>query len=281
MTEIEQNETDRKPVGAFVAADMTWRILLGDCIEHMQKLQVGSVDLVLTDPPYGTTACKWDAVIPFEPMWREVRRVLKPNGAAIFTASQPFTSALVMSNPGWFRHEWVWIKNRGSNFANTVREPMKEHESVLVFSAGKWTYNKQMQAREGSGADRAKYDCTFDTGSENYGRIAAKEGNKLTELRVPSSWQKFNTATGREKTKHPTQKPVALMEYLIRTYSHEGETVLDFTMGSGTTGVACINTGRRFIGIERDEGYFRIAQERLVAATTERSADLFTRRANG
>lgn len=246
-------------------------LMLGDCLELMNEIEPGSVDLVLTDPPYGTTACKWDAVIPFEPMWAGVKQVLKKNGAAVFTASQPFTSALVMSNPSWFHHEWVWIKNRGSNFANTVREPMKEHESVLVFAEKKWTYNKQMQPRTGGGLDRANYDCTFKTSSENYRQFDTREGNKLSEMRVPSSWQKFNTAAGAEKTKHPTQKPVALMEYLIRTYTNEGEVVLDFTMGSGTSGVAAMNTGRRFIGIEMDEGYFDIAEKRIMEARDKAS----------
>ena len=250
--------------------DWTVDLMLGDCLERMGEIEDGSVDMVMCDPPYGTTACKWDAVIPFEPMWAQVKRVLKKNGAAVFTASQPFTSALVMSNPSWFRHEWVWIKNRGSNFANTVREPMKEHESVLVFAEKKWTYNKQMQPRTGGGADRAIYDCTFKTSSDNYRAFETREGNKLSEMRVPSSWQKFNTAAGGEKTKHPTQKPVALMEYLIRTYTNPDETVLDFTMGSGTTGVAAMNTGRRFIGIEKGEGYFDIAEARIMAAKAAR-----------
>lgn len=243
------------------------QLLLGDCLDRMREIPDGSVDFVLTDLPYGMTACKWDAVIPFEPMWAAVRRVLKPNGAAVFTASQPFTSALVMSNVREFRHEWIWQKNRGSNFANTVREPMKEHESALVFSAGKWTYNKQMQPREGAGSERAKYLCDFVSSSENYRKFGVLEGNVLTEKRVPSSVQKFNTATGREKTPHPTQKPVALMEYLIRTYTNEGDTVLDFTMGSGTTGVACANTGRNFIGIESDNAYFEIAKNRIAVAS--------------
>lgn len=236
---------------------------LGDCLGVMAQLPEGVVDLVLTDPPYGTTACKWDAVIPLEPMWQAIKRVVKPNAAIVMTASQPFTSALVMSNPKWFRHEWVWIKNRGSNFANTVREPMKEHESVVVFAENRWTYNKQMQPRTGGGLDRAKYACTFTTSSENYRKFETREDNILPEMRVPSSWQKFNTAAGAEKTKHPTQKPVDLMAYLIRTYSNPGDVVLDFTMGSGTTGVACVREGRRFIGIERDPDYFAIAQKRI------------------
>jgi site-specific DNA-methyltransferase (adenine-specific) len=253
----------------------SFNLMHGDCLEMMKQIPDGSVDMVLTDPPYGTTSCKWDSVIPFEPMWIELKRVLRKNGTAVFTSSQPFTSALVMSNPNWFRHEWIWQKNRGSNFANTVREPMKEHESVLVFSDGKWTYNKQMQPREGSGADRAKYLCTFDTGSENYRKFDAREGNTLTELRVPSSVQKFNTASGSEKTKHSTQKPVALMEYLIRTYTNENDTVLDFTMGSGTTGVAAGNLDRSFVGIELDPDYFQISQQRIEEAYNRPSLETF------
>lgn len=244
---------------------MMTELLMGDCLELMAKIPTGSVDLVLTDPPYGTTACKWDSVIPLEPMWTAVRRVLKPNGAAVFTASQPFTSALVMSNPREFKHEWIWLKNRGSNFANTVREPMKEHESVLVFSRGGWVYNKQMQERAASGLSRVKYDFNKVTDTENYGKFD-KPPPSQGEMRVPSSVQKFNIACGAEKTAHPTQKPVALMEYLIRTYTNPGETVLDFTMGSGTTGVAAMNCGRNFIGIERDEKYFDIAERRVLEA---------------
>jgi len=233
----------------------------GDCLQVLDTIKSNYVDLVLTDPPYGTTACKWDAVIPFEPMWNCVNAVLKPTGVAVFTASQPFTSALVMSNPKQFRHEWVWIKNRGSNFANTVREPMKEHETVLVFSAGKWTYNKQMQDRTGGGLNRVAYGFNKVTESENYRKFERPPGPQ-GEQRVPSSWQKFNVEVGF----HPTQKPVALMEYLIRTYTNEGDTVLDFTTGSGTTGVACVNTGRRFVGIEKDPQYFQIAVDRITKA---------------
>ena len=235
----------------------------------MKLIPAGSVDMVLTDPPYGTTACKWDSIIPFEPMWSAVRRVLKPNGVAVFTASQPFTSALVMSNPEQFRHEWVWIKNAGSNFANTIREPMKEHESCIVFSEGKWTYNKQMQERTGGGSARVKTPVKFETSSDNYREFERIDIKLMPELRVPSSWQKFN----RERGLHPTQKPVALMEYLIRTYTNEGETVLDFTMGSGTTGVACVNTGRKFIGIEKEENYFQTAFNRINKAVGGQQKD--------
>jgi len=238
-------------------------LIQGDCLEKMKDIPDGSVDMVLSDPPYGTTACKWDSIIPLEPMWEHLKRVIKANGAIVMTASQPFTSVLVMSNVEMFKHEWIWIKNRGSNFANTVREPMKEHEVVLVFSHGKWTYNKQMQPRTGAGLDRTKYDCDFITESDNYRKFSDRKGNKLPEMRVPSSWQKFNTVCGKEKTKHPTQKPLGLMEYLIKTYTNEGDTVLDFAAGSFTTGVACKNTNRDFIGIEVDEDYFKIAEDRI------------------
>ncbi|MGE7153112.1 DNA-methyltransferase [Methylorubrum rhodesianum] len=255
----------------------TVRLYQGDCLDVMPCLEAGSIDMVLCDLPYGTTRNKWDAVIPFEPMWREFERVGIPSSVVALTASQPFGSSLVMSNPKRFRHEWIWIKNRGSNFANTVREPMKEHETVLIFSAGKWVYNKQMQRRSGSGLDRVSYKFTSRTETTNYNAIGAP-AERQGELRVPSSWQKFNTEVGL----HPTQKPVALMEYLIRTYTNEGDTVLDCCMGSGTTGVACVNTGRQFVGIERDPDYFAGAQRRirsaeaaLLAPRLEPAPDLF------
>lgn len=238
-------------------------LIQGDCLEVMPTLAAGSVDLVLCDLPYGTTQNRWDAVIPFVPMWECFERVTALSALVILTASQPFTSALVMSNPKRFRHEWIWAKNRGSNFANTVREPMKEHESVLVFSAGKWTYNKQMQPRTGGGLSRVGYSFNKEVSqfSTNY-RDGMSRPERLGEMRVPSSFQKFNTEVGF----HPTQKPVALLEYLIRTYTNEGDTVLDNTMGSGSTGVACMNTGRNFIGIERDPTYFAIAEKRIAEA---------------
>lgn len=239
-------------------------LLCGDCLVEMDQLSPGCVDMVLTDPPYGTTACKWDSVIPLQPMWACLNLVLRPNGVIAMTASQPFSSALVMSNPEMFRHEWVWIKNRGSNFANTVREPMKEHEVVLVFSEGQWVYNRQMQQRAESGLARAKYTVEHnDQNREGTRQFEGRKHHEIGKLRVPSSWQKFTIACGKEKTSHPTQKPVALMEYLIKTYTNEGDTVLDFAMGSGTTGVACANLNRKFIGIELDESYFEIAKNRI------------------
>lgn len=244
----------------------------GDCMDVLGKLQPGSVDLVLCDPPYGTTQNRWDTVLDLPRMWELLDQCCKRSAAKVFTASQPFSSVLVCSNLKEYRHEWVWIKNRGSNFANTVREPMKEHESVLVFSQGKWTYNKQMQPRTGSGADRVKYNVAYRSKSTNYQAFERRETNALPDLRVPSSWQKFNTDTS---GRHPTVKPVPLMEYLIKTYTDEGDTVLDFCMGSGTTGVAAANLGRRFIGVELDEGYFDIARRRIEGE--QQNIDLFSR----
>ena len=235
-------------------------LIHGDCLEVMNTIPTGSVDMVLCDLPYGITSNVWDSIIPLEPLWAEYKRMVKQNGVIALTASQPFSSMLVMSNPEMFRHEWIWIKNRGSNFANTIREPMKEHEHVLIFSRGKWTYNKQMQQRTGGGLSRVKYEFNTVTESENYQKFERPPG-KQGEMRVPSSWQKYNVEVGL----HPTQKPVGLMEYLIKTYSNPSETILDNAMGSGTTGVACKNLGRHFIGIEKDEEYFNIAQERINA----------------
>ena len=244
-----------------------FKLMHGDCLELMKTIPDGAVDMVLTDPPYGTTACKWDSVIPFEPMWEKLKRVTKKNGAIVMTASQPFTSALVMSNVKMFKYEWIWEKAVGSNFAALKYQPMKEHESVLVFSEGKHNYYPIKQPRKGSGAARLSYGHNGSKTGETAGGQDFKGFTSETydkNSRNPSSVQYFNN---REKNRglHPTQKPVAMMEYFIKTYTNEGETVLDFTMGSGTTGVACMNTNRKFIGIELDKGYFQIAKERINA----------------
>jgi len=240
-------------------------LIHGDCLEMMKTIPDASIDAIITDPPYGTTACKWDSVIPFEPMWKELNRIIKDNGAIIFTASQPFTSNLVMSNTKMFKHEWIWEKNRGSNFATLRYAPMKEHESVLVFCKTSPKYFPIMQQRKGAGLDRTKYKYNpTNTGKrEALGNLEMTHANHNgnNELRYPSTIQKFNTEVG----KHPTQKPVTLMEYLVKTYTQENDTVLDFTMGSGTTGVACKNLNRNFIGIELDKDYFEIATARINA----------------
>lgn len=226
-------------------------LYLGDYVDILSVL--GKVDAVITDPPYGTTANKWDVPFSFSKLFEIQAPVF------VMSASQPFTSKAVMANEKWFKHEWIWIKNRGSNFANTVREPMKEHENILVFAPAKWTYNKQMQERSGGGASRVSYPVALKTQSENYGLFCGVEASMLPMLRVPSSWQKFNTEVGL----HPTQKPLALFEYLVKTYTNPGDLVIDPFMGSGTTGIACMNLGRRFIGIELEPKYFHIACRRI------------------
>ena len=245
--------------------DKRIELIHGDCLIEMRNIPDKSVDMILADLPYGTTACKWDTIIPFDKLWEQYERVIKPNGAIVLTASQPFTSALVMSNPKLFRYEWIWIKNRGSNFALANKMPIKEHESVLVFYKKLPTYNPIKQQRAESGKERVKTIINPSTASENYGGIVLQEGKIYDELRFPSSWQKFNCEVGL----HPTQKPVSLFEYIIKTYSNEGELILDNCAGSGTTGVACVNTGRNFIGIELDKGYFKIAEKRIREAQSQ------------
>lgn len=230
------------------------QLIQGDCLERMNEIPDGSVDMVLTDPPYGTTACKWDSIIPLEPMWEQLKRVIKPNGAIVMTSSQPFSSALVMSNPKLFKYEWVWHKNRATGALNANRMPLKDHEQVLVFSG------KKYQPQKTKGHKPVNNFYTRSHGS-CYGSDRGKSGGGSTE-RYPRTVQRFDCERGH----HPTQKPVPLMEYLIKTYTNEGETVLDFTMGSGTTGVACVNTGRSFIGIELDPDYFAIAEKRIQEA---------------
>ena len=242
-----------------------------DCLEGMKLLDDKSVDCVICDLPYGMTSNKWDSIIPLDALWKQYDRVCKDNAAIVLTASQPFSSMLVMSNVQMFRHEWIWIKNRGSNFANTVREPFKEHEHVLVFSKGKWTYNKQMQERTGGGAERVKYDLTSTSTSSNYRNFDKPQTKNASELRVPSSWQKFNTETGL----HPTQKPVDLFRYLIRTYTNEGELVLDNCIGSGTTAIAALRENRHFVGFESNKDYYEIATKRIKDEQEHMSESLF------
>ena len=236
------------------------RLLHGDCLELMAQIPDGSVDMVLCDLPYGTTQNKWDSVIPFEPLWAHYKRVIKRNGAIVLTASQPFTSALVMSNPATFKYQWVWRKPRGTGFFHAKKQPLRNHEDILVFYAQQPTYNPQF-------TEGKPYRQKHGSGSDNYGG-AVREGYETVNsgTRCPLTVVDFNQG---DKKVHPTQKPVALMEYLIRTYTNEGETVLDNCMGSGTTGVACVNTGRNFIGIEKDDKYFAIAQARIEAALAE------------
>ena len=229
-------------------------LMQGDCLELMKTIPDGSVDMVLTDPPYGTTACKWDTIIPLEPMWEQLKRVTKKNGAIVMTASQPFTSVLVTSNLKMFKYCWVWSKAKAANFASVKHQPLKVHEDVCVFG-GTGFYTPQMT----KGVMRQKGGYKVDR------EFAVMDGapKKFCDEYYPKSILDISVANNKDSRLHPTQKPVALMEYLIKTYTNEGETVLDFTMGSGTTGVAAKNLGRSFIGIELDPTYFQIAKERI------------------
>lgn len=239
-------------------------LLFGDCLERMKEIPEGSVDLILTDPPYGTTACKWDSVIPFEPMWVELKRIIKPNGAIVLFGAEPFSSTLRMSNIRNYKYDWIWVKDKPSNFVMANKQPMRYSENISVFYTKQPTYNKQMIPRTGSGSDRYKYKVdhsnrTVQGGGEYQGD---KESGYDRDYKNPSNVLTYSTGR-RQDSHHPTQKPVALLEYLIKTYTQEGETVLDFTAGSFSTGVACVNTGRSFIGIEMDEGYFNIGVKRI------------------
>lgn len=226
-----------------------YELHLGDCLEVMKTIPEGSVDLILCDLPYGTTQNKWDAVIPFDKLWREYRRVC--SGAIVLTASQPFTSALVMSNPKDFRYAWVWEKSAATGHLNAKRMPMKLHEDILVFSEKPAPYYPQGLVAFNKTVRRGNNGSNFGaSGTENFQEFT---NYPRSILRFPSE----------PKAVHPTQKPVALLEYLIQTYTQEGDVVLDSTMGSGTTGVAAMNTGRRFIGIEQDPTYFDIAKKRI------------------
>ena len=229
-----------------------------DCLEAMKYIADKSIDMVLCDLPYGqlgTTACKWDNVIPFEPLWEQYKRVIKDNGAIVLTASQPFTSALVMSNPSWFRYEWIWGKNLATGHLNAKKMPLKEHENIIVFYNKLPTYNPQFTKGEPYIKKSSSDGSIYRKGIG--GHTTENSGN-----RYPKSIITMTNASRKNKL-HPTQKPVALLEYLIKTYTNEGETVLDNCMGSGSTGVACVNLNRSFIGIEMDDKYFEIASKRI------------------
>ena len=231
-------------------------LMNADCLQAMCVIPDGSVDMILCDLPYGTTQNKWDSVIPFEPLWREYWRVLKPNGAVVLTAQPPFDKVLGSSQVKFLKYEWIWEKYQGTGHLNAKKQPMKCHENVLVFYREQCTYNPQM-------SEGKPYTQASGRASKNYGSQRQVVTENKGE-RYPRSVLKI--AHDKDLKVHPTQKPVALMEYLIRTYTDEGETVLDNCMGSGTTGVACKNTRRNFIGIERDPEYFRIASDRIAAA---------------
>ena len=244
--------------------DNQFWLMKGDCLERMKEIESGSVDMILTDPPYATTACKWDSIIPFEPMWEQLKRIIKLNGAIVMTASQPFTTALIASNMREFSYTWVWDKKFAANFVQAKRMPLRTHEDVVVFcKSGKTpTYHPQMTPRDKPIKKGGNKQSSAIPIRQTEASAAFGESGKTYDEKCPETIIKFNCREGRGL--HPTQKPVALMEYLIKTYTNEGETVLDFTMGSGTTGVACKNLNRKFIGIEMDDKYFEIGKNRIL-----------------
>lgn len=231
-------------------------LIQGDCLEVMPLIAAKSIDLILADLPYGTTKNSWDVIIPFEALWQNYERIIKDNGAIVLTSQQPFASMLIMSNPKLFRYEWIWEKEKGTGFLNANRMPLKSHENILVFYKSLPTYNPQKEKGKPYLKNRVSNRTT------NYGKFKLLSTNNNGD-RYPKSILKFNNDSQNGSSLHPTQKPTALLEYLIRTYTNENQTVLDNTMGSGSTCLAAKNTNRKFIGIEKEENYFDIAVKRI------------------
>ena len=245
----------------------------GDCLERMKEIPSGSVDMILADPPYGTTACKWDSIIPLEPMWEQLKRIIKPNGAIVMTAAQPFTTTLIASNMKMFKYTYVWCKSKGCNFTHAKNMPIKFTEDVVVFSHAPIGHTSQLREKRmvynPQGLVKVDKKWSRPQKYEN-GHKLSRDSHKLDRViefeNYPTNILNFSNSSNKERGLHPTQKPVALMEYLIKTYTNEGETVLDFTAGSFTTGVACVNLNRKFIGIELDKDYFDIGVNRVLKA---------------
>ena len=246
-----------------------FKLMQGDCLELMKDIPNGSVDMILCDLPYGTTACKWDTIIPFEPLWEQYNRVIKDNGAIVLFGQEPFSSYLRLSNIDNYRYDWVWEKSNPSNIAQANKQPMRYHELISVFYKKQPTYNKQMIPRNSPRIKQAhKNNYVFHNSQSEQtalGYIEVDSKKYSADWKNPSTVLKFNSLrpNSKEFVKHPTQKPVALCEYLIKTYTNEGETVLDNCIGSGTTAIAALNTGRFFIGIEKEKEYVDIANKRI------------------
>ena len=250
-------------------------LIKGDCLEVMKTIPDGSVDAIITDPPYGTTACKWDSIIDLDLMWKELNRIVKPNGSKVIFAQQPFTSILVVSNIKQYRHKWNWVKDKSANFMVAKAQPLKYCEEIIVFNSNGYlqhhnatkkcaTYNPQMRDGKGSTRKYTENDRKghlLELNHRDNATPVISYGNSHKQRYPKDNLEQFSTV--HKNRLHPTQKPILLMEYLIKTYTNENETVLDFTMGSGSTGVACVNTNRNFIGIEQDDKYFDIATERI------------------
>ncbi len=241
-------------------------LIKGDCLIEMKKIISGSVDAIITDPPYGTTACKWDSVIDFDLMWEQLNRIIKPNGAIVLFGSEPFSSALRMSNIKNYKYDWIWEKNLPTNFLNARKQPLRKYETISIFCNKTNIYYPVLEDKPKENI-RSNSNLFNSKNNGVYGKI--KDKYNIAENRViphdknyPCNIIKINIKH-RTKRVHPTQKPIALMEYLIKTYTNENETVLDFTMGSGSTMVACQNTNRNGVGIEMDDKYFKMAQDRI------------------
>jgi site-specific DNA-methyltransferase (adenine-specific) len=241
-------------------------LIQGDCLLEMQNIPNKSIDAIICDLPYGTTQNKWDSVIDFNDLWSEYKRIIKDNGAIVLFAAQPFTSALIMSNPKMFKYDWVWQKPKGTGHLNAKKQPMRNKEDILVFYKKQCTYNPQMVKGEPYKAKAGKSKANHN-GEDCYGKYGeAREDN--IGLRYPMQIIEYGI---KERNKlHPTEKPTPLLEYLVNTYTNEGEAVLDNTMGSGTTAIACMNTNRNFIGIELDKSYFAIAKKRVEEKRKEK-----------
>ena len=238
---------------------------LGNCLEVMKEIEDNSIDAIITDPPYGTTACKWDSVIPFDLMWEQLNRIIKPNGAIVLFGSEPFSSALRMSNINNFKYDWIWEKNIASNFMGTKYQPLKYYENISVFNKHNFYPIKEAKTSKSS-LERYKYKLKGSDKKKDILGGFVDDGKARvfdSKMNFPNSIRKIKVVPRHKGTLHPTQKPTPLMEYLIKTYTNENETVLDFTMGSGSTIVACQNTNRNGIGIEMDENYFEIAKKRI------------------
>lgn len=253
------------------------RVYNEDCLIGMQRIPDKSVDMILCDLPYGTTACKWDVIIPFDKLWEQYERIIKDNGAIVLTASQPFTSALVMSNPKMFKYEWIYEKSKTSNYVHSKYQPLKAHENVVVFSKypaaqnsakKNMVYYPQMTIGKPYNRGIARNSKSIVLQGGRKGEVEVKS---LNGERFPRSVKYFKSADTEGAQLHPTQKPVSLFEYLIKTYTNEGETVLDNCMGSFTTAIACLNTNRNYIGFEKDEAYFKVGTERIEKHLEEMS----------
>lgn len=241
-----------------------------DCLQGMKKIDDKSIDMILCDLPYGTTKCSWDIVIPFDTLWEQYERIIKDNGAIVLFGSQPFTSLLVTSNLKLFKYEWIYEKTQPSGHLNAKRMPMKYHENVLVFYKKPPTYNPQKTAGHKRKVSKGQIVTKSQLGKGCYG-VADKGANYDSTERYPKSIQCFSNGLTKQKSIHPTQKPVELLEYLIKTYTNEGEIVLDNCAGSCSTGIACYKTKRKFIGFEKDKEIFQQGNERLKSETAQMS----------